>query len=222
MALNATDNGTRRVIAVQLPEDLDKKLHNASQSEKAKIQKTINFLDSAHRLHTLDQIGVERTIRAARAMKSAKPDTTADLGFKHYTLVEPSNDTLDKLEEFVPDESGLYIKNTVLNDFGKPTVLATWLVHDGYGFAPPAKEMDFARYKGYYMGKHLYLIDQKLSNAAIEAIAVRYETDGAFNPENVVLFGYSFTWTELEALQINLKRLKDMEKNLRINFDVRY
>lgn len=61
-----------------------------------------------------------------------------------------------------------------------------------------------------------------MSNKAIEAIVVKYETDGSFNPENVVLFGYSFTWTEMEALKINLKRLKDTEKNLRINFDIRY
>lgn len=49
-----------------------------------------------------------------------------------------------------------------------------------------------------------------------------YEMDGAFNPENVVLFGYSFLWAETDELKTNLARLKDTEKNLRINFDVRY
>ena len=48
------------------------------------------------------------------------------------------------------------------------------------------------------------------------------KVDGNFNAENVVLFGYSFVWTMLEELKINLARLKDTEKNLRINFDVRY
>lgn len=171
---------------------------------------------------TIDQIGIERIIRAAKAIKEANPDTNTDLGFRHYTLIEPSDDTLDKLETFSPEETGMYVNNTILDDFGKPTVLATWLVRDGYGFTAPVEEPDFAGYKGYHIGKHLYLIDTKLSNEAIEAIVVRYETDGDFNPENVVLFGYSFTWTEIEQLQINLKRLKDTEKNLRINFDVRY
>lgn len=54
------------------------------------------------------------------------------------------------------------------------------------------------------------------------AITEKYESDGAFNPENVVLFGYSFKWTELEALKTNLARLRGTEKNLRINFDIRY
>ena len=66
------------------------------------------------------------------------------------------------------------------------------------------------------------MITQDLSNNAITAITEKYETDGSFNPENVVLFGYSFTWTEMESLKTNLARLKDTEKNLRINFDIRY
>ena len=72
------------------------------------------------------------------------------------------------------------------------------------------------------MGKHLYLINQDLSNEAITAIMEKYETDGSFNPENVVLFGYSFKWTEMESLKTNLARLRDTEKNLRINYDIRY
>ena len=72
------------------------------------------------------------------------------------------------------------------------------------------------------MDKHLYLINPELKNEAIVAITEKYETDGAFNPENVVLCGYSFTWSETESLKVNLARLKDTEKNLRINFDIRY
>jgi adenine-specific DNA-methyltransferase len=205
MQLNAEDSGRRKFIMVQIPEPV---LPN-SDAEKAGYK-------------TIDEIGMERIRRAATEIKEDYPDTTADLGFKHYTLVEPSSDTLDKLEKFDPTENKLFADKDILSDFGKPTVLATWLVRDGYGLTADAEELNFAGYNGYYIGKHLYLIDPELSNKAIEAIVVKYETDGSFNPENVVLFGYSFTWTEMEALKINLKRLKDTEKNLRINFDIRY
>jgi len=171
---------------------------------------------------TICDIGIDRIKKAATLLKEEYPDTTVDLGFKHYTLVEPEQNTLDKLEKFDPNENKLFANKDILSDFGKPTVLATWLVRDGYGLTADAEELNFAGYNGYYIGKHLYLIDPELSNKAIEAIVVKYETDGNFNPENVVLFGYSFTWTEMEALKINLKRLKDTEKNLRINFDIRY
>lgn len=222
MTLNTLDGGTRQIISVQLPEDLDAKYSSVGQSEKAKVKKVLEFLDSVQRPHTLDQIGIERIIRAAAKIREEHPDTTADLGFKHFTLIEPSENTLDKLEKFTPEENGMFSANTILDNFGKSAVLVTWLVRDGYGFTAPVEELDLAGYKGYYIGKHLYLIEPSLSEAAIEAIVVKYETDGGFNPENVVLFGYSFTWTETEQLQINLKRLKDTEKNLRINFDIRY
>jgi adenine-specific DNA-methyltransferase len=205
MKLNAEDGGNRKFIMVQLPE----KVKEGSEAEKAGF-------------NTIDQIGIERIIRAAKKIKEEFPDTKVDLGFRHFILAEPEQNTLDKLEKFDPTENKLFADKDILSDFGKPTVLATWLVRDGYGLTADAEELNFAGYNGYYIGKHLYLIDPELSNKAIEAIVVKYETDGSFNPENVVLFGYSFTWTEMEALKINLKRLKDTEKNLRINFDIRY
>lgn len=116
----------------------------------------------------------------------------------------------------------MFANNTILEEFGIPTVLSTWLVRDGYGFTSPVQTIDFDGYEAYYMDKHLYLIAPDLTEKAIGAIAAKYEAEGMFNPENVVLFGYSFTWTEMEALKINLMRLKDTEKNLRVNFDIRY
>ena len=221
MQLNAESNGsnwTLKHISIQLPENLDGKLSNVGASDKPKIQKAIDFLDSLNKPHSLDQIGIERIMRAAKSIRKGNTDTTADLGFRHFTLVEPSQDTLDKLEKFEPSLAA----SDLLSEFGKQTVLTTWLVRDGYGFTVSALEVGFAGYKAHYIGKHLYLIDKNLTDAAIMAIVERFETDGTFNPENIVLFGYSFTWTERETLQINLKRLKDTEKNLRVNFDVRY
>ena len=205
MNMNVSDNGNRIYIMVQLPELVKKDGEGAKAGYR-----------------TIDQIGMERILRASKKIKEDAPDTTADLGFRHFTLAEPSGTTLDKLEEFLPDDNGMYVANTILEDFGVPTVLATWLVRDGYGFTAPVEAIDFAGYTGYYMGKHLYLINPDLSNVAIMAITEKYESDGAFNPENVVLFGYSFKWTELEALKTNLARLRGTEKNLRINFDIRY
>ncbi len=222
MRLNAEDGGSRKLIAVQLPENLDVKYSNASKSDQGKIKKVLDFLDSASLPHTLDYVGMERLTRAIQRIREENPDTTADLGFRHYTLAEPSNSTLDQLEQFSPDDNGMYVTNTILEDFGVPTVLSTWLVRDGYGFTAPVNAIDFAGYTTYHMDKHLYLIHPELSENAIAAICEKYETDGSFNPENVVLFGYSFKWTELESLKINLARLKGTEKNLRIHFDIRY
>ena len=207
-------NNKYRFIMVQLPAELD---------EGVTSQKVVKeYLEKIGRPGTLDQIGIERIIRVAKKIREEHPDTTADLGFRHFTLMEPSGKTLDKLETFDPDSNKMYLDNTILSDFGVPTVLATWLVRDGYGFTAPVQSLDFAGYTGYYIDKHLYLINPDLVEAAITTITEKYEMDGSFNPENVVLCGYSFLWTEIESLKTNLARLKDTEKNLRINFDIRY
>lgn len=200
MQKNADDGGSRRFIMIQLQEKMK---------------------NNSYGFSTIDELGIERIKLAAEKISESKDIGQIDLGFRHFTLVEPSAETLDKLEKFEP-ESGFLLQNTVLQDFGVPTVLATWLVRDGYGFTAPVQSVDFNGYTGYYIDKHLYLINPGLKEEAIAAITEKYETDGAFKPENVVLCGYSFTWTETESLKVNLARLKDTEKNLRINFHIRY
>lgn len=171
---------------------------------------------------TICDIGMDRIIKSRELYNQEFPTNTADLGFKHYTLEEPNTTTLDKLENFVPEDQSMFLTNDILTDFGTNTVLTTWLVRDGYGFNADVQKIDFEGYTGYFIDKHLYLIDADITKDAIAAIVDKYEMDGNFNPENVVLFGYSFVWTMTEDLKMNLARLKDTEKNLRINFDVRY
>ncbi|EIB6804464.1 DNA methyltransferase [Enterococcus faecalis] len=205
MLQNEEENLKRKFIMVQLPEVID--------------SKNIAY---KHGYRSIDEIGRDRIIKAANRIKNEYPDTNIDLGFKHYTLLEPTNETINKLVEFTPNKDEMIINNTILDEFGVPTVITTWLNNDGYGLTSEAEKIMFAEYETYYKDKHLYLVHPELLNEAIEEIVVKYETDGDFNPENIVLFGYSFTWTELESLKTNLKRLQDTEKNLRINFDVRY
>lgn len=221
MRLNS--NGKKhKFIIVQLPEDLDESYLNATGEDKSKIKKLIDYLDINHRTHKLDQLGIERIIRSAKKIKKEHQNTSTDLGFKHYTLEEPNPTILDKLENFIPEDQDMFLTNDILTDFGTNTVLTTWLVRDGYGFNADVQKIDFEGYTGYFIDKHLYLIDADITKEAIAAIVDKYETNGSFNPENVVLFGYSFVWTMTEDLKMNLARLKDTEKNLRINFDVRY
>ena len=221
MRLNSIGKNNK-FIMIQLPEDLDKSYLNSTGDDKKKIKKLIDYLGVNNRPHQLDQLGIERIVRAAQKIREEYPEITADLGFKHYTLQEPNVATLDKLEKFVPEDQGMFLTNNILTDFGTRTVLTTWLIRDGYGFNADVKVIDFEGYIGYYMDKHLYLIDANITKESIAAIVDKYETDGSFNAENVVLFGYSFVWTMTEELKMNLARLKDTEKNLRINFDVRY
>jgi type III restriction enzyme/adenine-specific DNA-methyltransferase len=213
MQMNAEDNGTRRYISVQLPENLNPEV----DSQKIAYE----FLKEKNLPATLDYIGIERIKRAAAKIKQEHPDNELDLGFKHYILSEPNQNTLDKLDSF--DKAGLLADTSILDDFGKPTILATWLNADGYGLTVNAETIDLAGYTAYYCQKHLYLIDGGFTLESMKALLRKYDAEGHFNPENLVLFGYSFPdWSINEMVEQNLRILNDGEKNLKINFTVRY
>ena len=167
----------------------------------------------------LDFIGMERIRRAASKIKS---ETNADIdyGFKHYTLVDPSEDTIDKLEEFKDTE--IFTNNDTLSLFGKETVLETWLVKDGYGFGAKVEEVKLSRYTAYLYGKHLYFIEAGINENDMVALLDRYQQEPSFSPENIVIFGYSFNFSQTEMLRKNLFVLRDTHKNLKANFDIRY
>ena len=216
---NIEDGGNRKFIAIQLPEVLDK--NEATQGN------TYNFLQSIGRPTTLDYVGIERIIRASKKLREEKGlslfegENAIDWGFQHFVLNEPRADVLDKCESF--DKATLLGDETILDDFWIETVLATWLNNDGYGLTTKAKTVDLAGYEAYYYQKHLYLVQPYFTQEAMLRLVEIYSGEGSFNPENVVLFGYSFNeWSITEMLEKNLKVLNDSEKNLKVNIDVRY
>lgn len=213
LQLNSEDSGSRKFIAIQLPEVL---------SEDNPAQKAyFDFLKELNLPTTLDYIGIERIRRAAAKIKEEHPDKELDLGFKHYILQEPNQNTLDKLDSF--DKAGLLADTTIMEEFGEPTILTTWLNADGYGLTVQAEAIDLAGYTAYYCQKHLYLIDPGFTLESMKALLSKYDAEGYFNPENMVLFGYSFPdWSINEMIEKNLRILNDGEKNLKINFTVRY
>lgn len=211
--LNATDGIGRRFISVQLPETLNP----ATNSQKIAYE----FLKENNLPTTLDYIGIERIKRAAAKIKQEHPGKELDLGFKHFVLAEPSDKTLDKLYSF--DPTAMFTDNSLLDEFGKPAVLATWLCADGYGLTATAQPVDLAGYTAYHIDKHLYMTDSGFTLEAMKALLGMYDADGRFSPENIVLFGYSFTeWSINEMIEKNLRILNDSERNLKVNFSVRY
>ena len=170
---------------------------------------------------TIDEVGMERIKRAAKKIKSENPLFAGDLGFKHYTLEEPKEDALMLMEQFAPSKD--LISPLGVEDFGIETVLRTWLVADGYGLTEDAEEVMLGNYKAYWKDDHLYMInpDHDFNESSIAALMDKYNGE-PFSPHNIVIFGYSFGFTHREELQKNLRTLKDGNKTLTVNIDVRY
>lgn len=208
MKMNSEDGANRQFILVQWPEEYK------PDSEAAKAG-----------YKTIDEVGMERIKRAAKKIKEDNPLFAGDLGFKHYTLVEPKEDVLQTMVEFDPEKD--LMSSITVDDFGVDAILRTWLVRDGYGLTDDAEELMLGNYKAYYMkqnGKeHLYFIepDNTFSSDSLIALMDKYNGE-EFSPKNIVIFGYSFGFTHREELQKNLRALKDGNKSLSVNIDIRY
>ena len=89
MQLNAEDDGKRKFIMVQLPENLDEAITNTSDAKQKKaIQNTIKFLDSIGKTHTICEIGKERIRRAGKKIKEETGKQDLDIGFRVLKLDE--------------------------------------------------------------------------------------------------------------------------------------
>lgn len=204
MQKDSEDGGNRKYILVQIQEPC--KLD--SEAAKAGYK-------------TIDEVGMERIKRAAKKIKTGNPLFAGDLGFKHYTLEEPKEDALLQMERF--DPSNNLLTTLEVKDFGLETVLRTWLVADGYGLTDDAEEVMLGKYKAYWKGDHIYMInsDRDFDESSIAALMDKYNGE-PFSPHNIVIFGYSFGFTHREELQKNLRTLKEGNKTLTVNIDVRY
>lgn len=204
MKKNSEDGGNRKFILVQLQEECK------PESEAAKAG-----------YKTIDEVGMERIKRAAKKIHDENPLFAGDLGFKHYTLEEPKEDVLLQMEQFDPSID--LLSPLGVEDFGIETVLRTWLVADGYGLTEDAEEVMLGDYKAYWKDDHLYMInpDHDFNESSIAALMDKYNGE-PFSPHNIVIFGYSFGFTHREELQKNLRTLKDGNKTLTVNIDVRY
>lgn len=211
MKWNSEHESKYKYIMVQIPAKLDLSV----SSQKV----TYDYLKKIGREGTLDEVGQERIIRAAKILKESD-DNSVDFGFKHYTIKNVNAITLDKLQKF--DTSGLLVDKSIYDLFGLNTILTTWLIHDGYTFNNNCQMIDIAGYTAYWCDKHLYLINPDMDEEAIKSLIDRYNSDGKFNPQNIVIFGYSFSFVNMENLKNNVKMLRDSEKNLKINLDIRY
>ena len=204
MQKNSEDGGNRKFILVQWQEGCkpDSEAFNAGYK-------------------TIDEVGMERIKRAAKKIKEDNPLFAGDLGFKHYILEEPTEDALLQMEQFDPSKD--LLSPLGVEDFGIETVLRTWLVADGYGLTENAEEVMLGDYKAYWKGDHLYMInpDHDFDESSIAALMDKYNGE-PFSPHNIVIFGYSFGFTHREELQKNLRTLKDGNKTLSVNIDVRY
>jgi len=182
MQLNAEDGGNRRWILCNIDEPTKK------NSEAYKAGYT-----------TIDAITVERIKRAAEHIGDAN-------GFKRYSVKEPAEQTLNKIEAFDPEQNVLIPDDMVAAMGGADVVLYTWLVADGYKLDYKIQEILIAEYTVYYCDNAMvYLINQGWGKEQTKALLNLIGTH-QLNVRTIICYGYSFTLESMRELEINVQQ----------------
>lgn len=235
MQLNAEDGGSRQFIMVQLPEPTFTQNSDGTRVARKGSESAFNA-----GYQSIDEISRERIKRASQKIQEEKGEKLLegfDGGFKHYRVLDPSQATLDDLDRFdietgeFIDHKGnhLLISDSDFDDMirpfssqglgfddgatGEETILATWLLADGYAILSPIEKLDVAGYQTPYINsERLYLIAEGWSSEQTKAL-VNIIGKNEQVVQTIVLYGYSFELESMRELELALSQL-DIKVNL--------
>lgn len=192
MELNKEDNGNRKYIMVQLPE---------------KIKEDKVAYKEGYR--TIDEIGRERIKRAGEKIKEENPNV--DCGFKLFRLREVEKNMIDKIIEFDPKVTPLFMDNYVEafkyeNTPGKDTILTTWLNEDGYGLIAKSKKIKLIKCEIDVCNNSAYIIEQGIISEDIMKLIEMIE-ENILEVNRIVIYPYSIPFNIIHELKNNIKQL---------------
>lgn len=218
MLSNISQKSNLKFICVQLPEDLDKALKEATGKQKSVVNNAIKFLDSINKEHNIFEITKERIIRSAQKIKSENPDYQGDLGFKIFETMPDFRATDDEISPQLEFPEMLHAN---LEPKQYETLLTTWCVYDGNALTQSVQSVELGGYSANLCGTTLYVVYPDFDSVAIKALLDKLDHDADFIIERIVLFGEMVE----SAKQRELKQALDTynnKKNVHLSLLVRY
>lgn len=224
MQLNAEDGGNRQFIMATLPEPT-----YTTNSDGMELPTKGGETAFKAGFKSIDELSRERIKRAAHKIKEENPFLTGsqDFGFKHYRMVSPSIETLDKLE--YSEDLQLDLFDDMLTPFssqalgvggaatGFDTILSTWLVADGYRFDSDVSSVKFGNYEAPYVeNTRVYIINNGWGAENTKALVNAIGTNQLV-VQTIVVYGYEIDMESLRELEQALSVLEN-----RVNLIVRY
>lgn len=224
MQLNAEDGGNRQFIMCTLPEPT---FTVNSDGKEVPTKGGATAYKAGYK--SIDEISRERIIRATNKLKEENRSVreSQDLGFRHYRVVAPTQDILEKID--YDDQLQLDLFDDMINTFssenlgvsgnasGFDTILQTYLAKDNYKFDVQIEQFDFSGIKLPYVNKQrIYLIadnwDSENTRILVNAIG-----KNEFTVQTIVVYGYTIDMESLRELEIALNQLEN-----KVNLQVRY
>lgn len=207
MRMNAKDQMNRQFIMVQWPEQIPE-----------------DKLAYKNGYRTLDELGRERIRLAAKKLKE-ESQKKIDYGFQTFEVHKAPIISLEEVNDFslqIAEQisMGLNVEDYTANyDYknvkGIHTLLATWLLRDGYGRLAKASEIKFGEYTAYIFDKRLYLINVGLNSDNIVELLTMIDKK-TINIRSIVVLVPTVNFSELRELDIAIRTRKgiSLEKRL--------
>lgn len=224
MQLNAEDGGNRQYIMCTLPEPT---FTTNSDGTEVPTKGGANAYNAGYR--SIDDISRERIIRAANKIKEDNQllQDEQDFGFKHFHVVEPTQETLEKLDYDDMMQEDLF--NGMIESYsseklgvsgnadGFDTILATYLANDNYKFDVTIEMINFSGIQlPYVNNQRIYLISENWNTSNTKAL-VNAVGKNEIVVQTIVVYGYTIAMERLRELEIALNQLEN-KVNLQVRF----
>lgn len=208
MRMNAKDQLNRQFIMVQWPEQIPE-----------------DKLAYKNGYRTLDELGRERICLAAKKIKE-ETHKKIDYGFQTFEVHKAPILSLEEVNDFsiqVAEQisMGLNVEDyTSHYDYkgvkGIHTLLATWLLRDGYGRLAKASEFKLGEYTAHIYEKRLYLINIGLTSDNVVEL-LKMIDNKTINIRSITVFVPSISFNELRELDIAIRTRKGISLEKRVD-----
>lgn len=218
MEANIQDNGTRRFILVQWPENLDDNLNNAEDKEKVVIRNAIELCEELKVPHLLTEVAKERIRKAGKKIKEEHPEAKdLDIGFRVFKCDDSNyKDVAFSPKDYSQEELDMFVDN-IKDDRNDLDLLFDCMLRWGVELSMPLKstKVDGCTIHNVDDGNLVGCFDGVVTEKVIDTIA-------AMSPVRVVFRDSSFTEA---AAKMNLFELfkqkcnwtdEEVRKNVRV------
>lgn len=170
---NANDDGKRKFIMVQLPEDLDDNYKNAGDKERTIIQNAIDLCDELGKKHLLTKVAQERIRRAGKKIKEETGKQDLDIGFRVLKLDESNMKDVYYAPADYNQSMLDRMTSNIKEDRTPEDLLYACMLEWGLELSLPHKVENIAGYNVHIVndGDLIACFDNRISEEAIKQIA---------------------------------------------------
>ena len=184
MELNAEDNGNRRFILVQLPEEI----------KEAKSKTAYDFVKNVLGKDEpkISDITQERIIRASKQIEEKHPEYKGDLGFRVLELEEIPSGLREIRQSDFEKINHFFANEDIDKMLDIEAILQTFCLYDGIPLDAKLEAVDLGGYMAYKFDRRIYFLSQGFQTKHLQEFLRKLDEEEGFCVSEIVLLAYCF------------------------------